>query len=142
MINVPKAKPLAKKKELKLKDLNGTTLICANKGFSLFTDKLNEKIIKENLNIKIEEINIDGSFSLKESNLYAKDKLILISNYWFGSNDNYKQIPFNCGKKIPYGLNYKKDSSDLIKEFIKDFKICKKEKVKHLKSKTFIHLTF
>ena len=118
---VPFSHPLAAKKRLTMKDLEGETILFPSRGFPELARRFTHEIRKTHPEIHVETVPM--FYDLELFNRCAEDGRLLLSlDCWDHIHPGIKNIKVNWKWKVPYGLIYKKDARPEVLEFIAAFK--------------------
>lgn len=118
---VPFSHPLAAKKCLTMKDLEGESILLPSRGFPELTRRFTREIRKTHPDIHVEPIPM--FYDLELFNRCAEDGRLLLSlDCWDHIHPGMNNLRVNWRWKVPYGLIYKKDARPEVLEFIAAFK--------------------
>ena len=102
-ISMPRKHPLARKKSLNFKDLDGETLMIMKPGNSAVNDKIREDILLNHSGIKIEDIL--PSYNMQTFNHCLESNTLLLSlECWENVHPGLAIIPLSENYTLPYGI--------------------------------------
>ena len=117
MVAVRRGHPLANKKILEIKDLEGYTLMMVKQGDSGVNDFIRHDLQTSHPQIKIEDT--DSFYDLSVFNRCAEtDNVLLTIECWENVHPGLVTIPVNWDYSIPYGILYALDAPEDVKELI------------------------
>lgn len=110
---------LARKRKLKLSDLNNETVGLLKPGESNGIDQIRNEIETNYPKINIKDLSY--FYDLEIFNECEKGNYFIESlSIWQNIHPNIKTIPVDWDYKIPYGIVYSKDHSSVMDDFIKE----------------------
>ena len=117
MVAVRRGHPLANKKILEIKDLEGYTLMMVKQGDSGVNDFIRHDLQTSHPQITIEDT--DSFYDLSVFNRCAEtDNVLLTIECWENVHPGLVTIPVNWDYSIPYGILYALDAPEDVKELI------------------------
>ncbi|MDE5749008.1 MAG: LysR family transcriptional regulator [Acetatifactor sp.] len=120
-IAVPKGHPLAKKKELTLRDLHGERLMMVKSGDTELIDHFHDMMKMTHPQILIEEA--DYYYDMETFNTCERTGVLLLTlDAWADIHPFLITLPVSLDYKIPYGILYAKNPSEDVAEFVKIIK--------------------
>lgn len=122
IVAVAREHPLAQKKLLHIKDLEGETLMMVPMHDSMLNDYIRNDLQRNYPKIKIEDT--PRFYDLSVFNQCAESNRVLLSiECWQNVHPALVSIPVAWDYEIPYGILYAKDASETVRHFIQT---CKK----------------
>ncbi|GFI32956.1 HTH-type transcriptional regulator CynR [Lachnospiraceae bacterium] len=120
-IAVPKEHPLAKKKNLTLRDLHGERLMMVKSGDTEPIDHFHDMMKMTHPQILIEEA--DYYYDMETFNTCERTGALLLTlDAWADIHPFLITLPVSWDYKVPYGILYAKNPSEDVVEFIKIIK--------------------
>ena len=120
-IAVPKEHPLAKKKELTLRDLHGERLMTVKSGDTEPIDHFHDMLKMAHPQILIEEA--DYYYDMETFNTCEQTGALLLTlDAWADIHPFLVTLPVSWDYQVPYGILYAKNPSEDVAEFIKIIK--------------------
>lgn len=120
-IAVPKEHPLAKRKELTLRDLHGERLMMIKSGDTEPIDHFHDMMKMTHPQILIEET--DHYYDMETFNTCEQTGALLLTlDAWADIHPFLVTLPVNWDHKVPYGILYAKKPSEDVAGFIKIIK--------------------
>lgn len=119
-VAIPPDKILGKKKIINLSDLNGMAVDIEKEGVSLISDKIKDTIEKKYPRIKLKSFGIYNSSFFATARL--RHEIIIIAQGMQNYVKPFVVRPLNIKEKAQYGLYYRKKTSKLVTDFMKNFK--------------------
>lgn len=121
MIAVGHDHRLAKKKKIKVEDLEGETLMMVPEGDSGTNDFIRHDLTMNHPGIKIEDT--QQFYDMTVFNRCAETGNVLLTiECWKNVHPGLVTIPVDWGYRIPYGLLYSKEPSDEVSRFVEAVK--------------------
>jgi DNA-binding transcriptional LysR family regulator len=117
MVAVPPEHRLAKKKKIKVEDLEGETLMMVPQGDSGANDFIRHDLTMNHPGIKIEDT--QQFYDMTVFNRCAETGSVLLTiECWKNVHPGLVTIPVDWGYRIPYGLLYSREPSDDVMRFV------------------------
>lgn len=125
-VAIPLTHPLSKRKNIKIKDLYGETLMMVEKGDSALNDNIRNDLTKNHPLIKIEDT--PSFYDIGVYNRCAeKGNILLNIECWKDIHPSFVTLPVEWDYKIPYGLLYSKTPEEHITQFLSSVMKTRKE---------------
>lgn len=116
-IAAARSNPLARRKEVRLSDLDGQPLMLMEKGTSPINDAIRREIMENYPKINI--VDIHAHYDIETFNHCAETGSLLLSlECWDRVHPEIKSIRLREKYELPYGITYLKDS-DVMEEYSK-----------------------